>query len=126
MATKFHCSMQKKKESLLKTNEDRSLGEVEYYEILKVTKNDAPVTNVTSTRYRSANELYKALDGICGATWTTKGNLVVAKEHTDSAIEGYLDLAYTDYDDTWVFRVWFTLKFTDPVATAIKDLGLEA
>ena len=120
---RFKCSMTKKKESLLKTNEStRSLGEVEFYEILEVTKNDAPVNNVTSTRYRSADELYKALDGICGAS--TKGNLVVAKEAPESAIEGYLDLAYADYDDTWVFCVWFTLKFTDPVATAIKDLGL--
>lgn len=100
----------------------RTLGEVDYYEIVGVRKNGEPLEDYPTERYLSADELYSALDDICKGS--TKGKLTVIKENPESAIEGYLDLGYEDGKDNWVFRVWFTLYFTDPVATALEELQL--
>lgn len=100
----------------------RTLGEVDYYEIAGVRKNGEVLEDYPTERYTSANKLYSALDGICKGS--TKGKLSVIEENPESAIEGYLDLGYEVGKDNWVFRVWFVLYFTDPVATAITDLGL--
>lgn len=121
----YECSMSAKKESLIKAHEAsdrRTIGEVETYEIIGVSKNGEPLEDYPTERYLSADELYSALDDICKGS--TKGKLTVIKENPESAIEGYLDLGYEDGKDNWVFRVWFTLYFTDPVATALEELQL--
>lgn len=100
----------------------RTFGEVDYYEIVGVRKNGELLEDYPTKRYPSANELYSALDDICKGS--TKGKLTVIKENPESSIEGYLDLGYEDGKDNWVFRVWFMLYFTDPVATALEELQL--
>ena len=121
----FKCSMNKKKESLIKKNEDagrRTTVEVGFYDILEVHQNGKQVKNFQSTKCDTADELYKALDRICGGS--TKGNLTVIEEQPESYIEGYLDLSYSDSGTTWVFRVWVMVDVIDTMATAINDLGL--
>ena len=100
----------------------RTLGEVDTYEIIGVSKDGDEIQDFKPIVCNNANELYKTLDGITGES--TKGKLTIIEEHPQSAIEGDIDLGYTGKESTWTFDVWFTLYFTDPVATAITDLGL--
>jgi len=121
----YECSMSAKKESLIKAHEAsdrRTIGEVDYYEIIGVSKDGNEVQDFKHITCDNANELYKALDGICGES--TKGKLTVIEENPESALEGFLDLGYTGKENSWTFDVWFHLYFNDPVATAITDLGL--
>lgn len=108
----------------IKVHESRDvLGTVESYEILSVSKDNVAITDKEwKPRYSSADELYNALDEITGGS--TRGNLICKRSQEESAIEGYLDLTYTDRQAEWSFRVWVCLEFTDPIATAKADLGL--
>ncbi len=108
----------------IKVHESRDvLGTVQSYELISVYKGGVAITDkVWKPRYSSADELYNALDEITGGS--TRGNLNYKRGQEESAIEGYLDLTYTDRQADWSFRVWVCLEFTDPVATAKADLGL--
>lgn len=124
MATNFKCSMTKKKESLSKKNED-VLGIIDHYNIMDVYQNGKDSNNPYAHKHlTSADELYKALDSITGGN--TKENVTLMNASNESALEGYLELFYEKDGVDWAFRVWFMLDYTDPVPTALKDLGLEA
>lgn len=124
MATNFKCSMTKKKESLSKKNED-VLGTIDHYTIMDVYQNGKDSNNPYANKsLTSADELYKALDSITGGN--TKGNVSLMKASPESTLEGYLELFYEKDGADWAFRVWFMLAYTDPVPTALKDLGLDA